>query len=135
MLSQQNVKIYNNSHIFYYGKIYSIWDKTCQEKHNGNIFETFEASLVVLSITRASFVLQNCLWWQYFLFQILPKINRLPPIIISMTVQSLKTVGQSNLDLQHTQALETRWQTSVLPFNHETNTENLNRCLGTVLLF
>ena len=52
MLSQQNVKIYCMVIFFVLSqkKKSFIWHKTCRKKHNGNIFETFEASLAVLSI-------------------------------------------------------------------------------------
>ena len=74
------------------------------EKHNRNIFDIFEASLVVLCIRLVKLHFTKWPLAAMFLNQICPKSLGLPPSVILLTVESLKTIGQSNLEC--TQALK-----------------------------
>ena len=69
--SQQNVKIYCNSYIFR-----TIWDKN-MKKHNGNIFETFKASIVVLFMVNLQFTKSPL---AVIFSSILPKVIRILPM-------------------------------------------------------
>ena len=75
------------------------------EKHNGNIFETFEASLVVLSIALVKLYFTKAPLAVTFFNQFCPISLDFLPRVTSMTVQTLNTIGQSNLDLEHTREI------------------------------
>ena len=68
---------YDSDVFFNMAKCY-ICDKTCQ-KHDRNIFETFKASLVVLSIASVKLHVKKLPLGPCFQ-SILPKINRVPLI-------------------------------------------------------
>ena len=76
------------------------------EKHNGKIFETFEASFVVLRIASVKLPFTKSPLAAMFLNQFCQKSIGFLLLVISMTVQSLNIIGQSNVDLEHKQALK-----------------------------
>ena len=116
------------------------------KKYNGNIFETFEASLVVLSIALVKLHFTKSALAAMFFYQFLLKINRVPLISIVNDCTKFEDINQSSLDLECIQAIklggghlknkkaETNVFSKVVPLDPKIKTGNLNLISILVLL-
>ena len=143
-MSQQNVKIYYNSHIFCNMAKNVLYGIKHVGKDSGNIFETFEASLVEFSNASVKSRIYNISPGGHVFIQFCLKINKHPPMS-SINDWTKFEDSQSHLNLECTQGLKMsshlgNKMANILfffkscPLDPEMNTENLKIICRIVLL-